>query len=191
MSTLAQNISVLTNSHPVRHADPETGAITYPNEMPLFEQLRSEIGSSSRRGGQSGAGSRSPIALGAVALWSEIQESLNTSYITITGRDNPVLSAEEKLNTWAHAAADTDTIRRCVAVTGKWIEGIRELLNPTPSVELVGACPSCRQTHATEREGDERIRNTALSATTAEAKCRACGAQWDSTQFEELLHLLR
>lgn len=188
MTALVQNISVLTTAHPVRHIDPETGATTYPHEMPLFEQLRNEIGASSRRGGQSGTGSRSPIALGAVTLWSEIQESLNTSYISITGKDNPTLSAEEKLSIWVKAAKEADVIRRCTDTTGGWIKAIRELLNPTPSVELVGACPACEQTHAFTIEGEEKVRNTALTATVTEANCRSCGAQWDHTQFEELLH---
>lgn len=188
MNSLAQNISVLTKPHPVRHIDPENGAVSYPQEMPLFAQLRNEIGSSSRRGGSSGSGSRSPIALGAVALWSDIQEALNTSYISITGQDAPALSAEQKLDTWVHAATDSETIQRCADTTSKWISEIRELLNPQPSIELLGACPACKQTHAFTDEGDERIRNTALKATTSEAKCRSCGAQWDSTQFEELLH---
>lgn len=185
---LAKNISILAKTHPERHKDNETGKISYQQEISLFEQLRTEIGSSSRRGGKSGSGSRSPVALAAVALWSEIQESLNTAHIEITGTDDPKKSAELKLEMWTEAATSGETLTRCVETTGRWIEQIRELINPVPSIELIGACPACGQCYSfTEQEG-ETLRNTALTATTQGARCGACGAEWEPQQFEQLRH---
>lgn len=190
MSTtkLTQNFDVLTRPHIVRHIDNETGQTSYPQEIALFEQLRTEIGSSSRRGGKSGSGSRSPVALAAVALWSEIQESLNTSYISITGADSPELQPESKLETWASAAQDYDTLARCVETTSRWIAEIRELINPEPSIELVGQCPACGNSHAFTEQDGETIRNTALSANVYGANCRSCDAHWEPSQFEDLKH---
>lgn len=185
---LSKNITVLTKAHPVKHIDPENGSVSYPNETSLFEQLRTEIGSSSRRGGKGGSGSRSPVALAAVALWSEIQESLNTSYIANTGTDNPELPPETKLENWASFAKDEETIIRCVETTSQWIAEIRELINPEPSVELVGRCPACGNTHAFTEQDGETIRNTALSANMFGANCRSCGAHWEPRQFEDLKH---
>lgn len=183
---LAKNISVLTKAHPVKHVDPETGGISYPNESSLFEQIRTEIGSSSRRGGKSGSGSRSPVALAAVALWSEIQESLNTSYIANMGADKPELRPEMKLESWVSFAEDPETIARCVETTGRWIAEIRELINPEPSIELVGRCPACGNSHAFTEQDGETIRNTALTANIHGANCRSCDAHWKPNQFEDL-----
>ncbi|QIV87525.1 hypothetical protein D3791_10585 [Glutamicibacter mishrai] len=188
---LSKNITVLTKAHPVKHIDPENGSVSYPNETSLFEQIRKEIGSSSRRGGKSGSGSRSPVALAAVALWSEIQESLNTSYIANTGTENPELPPETKLDSWASFAKDEETIIRCVETTSQWIAEIRELINPEPSVELVGRCPACGNTHAFTEQDGETIRNTALNASMFGANCRSCGAHWEPKQFEDLKHQIR
>lgn len=185
---LAKNISVLSKAHPIRHVDPENGLVSYPNESSLFEQLRTEIGSSSRRGGKSGSGSRSPVALAAVSLWSEIQESLNTAHILISGTDAPKKSAEEKLELWADAAKDEDTMFRCTTTTNEWIQQIRELLNPVPSIEIIGACPSCGERYAFTEQDGETLRNAALTATVHGAKCGACGAEWEPGQFEHLKH---
>lgn len=188
---LAKNISILTKTHPERHQDPETGQYSFKQEISLFEQLRYEIGSSSRRGGKSGSGSRSPIALAAVTLWAEIQESLNTAHILIAGSDAPAKSAEEKLELWTSAAKDEDTISRCTTTTSEWIEQIRELLNPVPSIEIVGACPACGERYAYIEQDGETLRNTAITATIKGAQCGACGAEWGPDQFEDLKGQIR
>lgn len=188
---LAKNISILTRTHPERHKDNETGKISFQQEISLFEQLRTEIGSSSRRGGKSGSGSRSPVALAAVALWSEIQESLNTAYIEITGTDAPEKSTEQKLEKWTEAATNGETLSRCVETTGIWIEQIRNLINPVPSIELIGACPACGERYAFTEQDSETLRNAALTATIYGAKCGSCGAEWEPEQFEQLRRSIR
>jgi len=186
---LAINIETLVSDHPVDHVDPVTKKVTHPKEIALLEQLRMEIQSGRRPGGGSGSGSRSPVALGAVTLYNEIRESLNTAYISLTGKDDHAVSPEDKLRLWQKAAVSRgdDAITKCTKITAKWIEAINELISPETKLELVGACPACGNTHHTEEVDGEPTRNRALYATLAKAECRSCGAVWTSKEDKLML----
>lgn len=188
ISQLDQNINVLARDHRATHTDPITRKTSYPTEFGLLQQLRLETASGTRRGAQSGSGSRSPIALAAVVLWSEIQETLNTAMISITGRDHPELAAETKLIAWNDAAvrAGEPVVGKCVKTTDKWIKDITELLNPEPSIDIKGQCPECHEHHSVLTQDGEKLLNTALTATLLEAKCRNCGASWARQDFAAL-----
>lgn len=190
LQQLNESIRLLTREHRTLHVDAETSKATYPIELSLFDQLRLEQASGRRGGGgASGSGSRSPVAMAALILWTEIRESLNTTHISITGTDAPAMTPETKLELWVqHAARSTDDAvpARCLQAVNSWANAIQDLLNPVPSIEINGPCPACKQPHVWTLEDGERIRNTALTATTTEAKCRACHAEWSSTEFDEL-----
>ena len=189
LTTLTQNIHILAREHKTRHHDETTGKTTYPTELSLFDQLRLELESGRRATGTSGNGSRSPIALGAVILWNEIRETLNTTTITITGHDQPTTTPEQKLELWITTARQTNDqalTQRCIRKTTAWINAINDLINPEPSIEISGACPACHQTHAWTLEDGEYRRNTALTATITTAKCRTCQAEWARQDFENL-----
>lgn len=189
---LAQNIHVLVNDHRVTHTDPVSGEVTHPEEIALLEQLRMEIQSGRRAGGGSGSGSRSPVALGAVTLYNEIRETLNTAFISLTGKDDHSVSPEDKLRAWQKGAEarNEEAVARCARTTTKWIEAINELINPEAKIELIGACPACGNTHHTEEVDGEPTRNSALYATLTKAECRSCGAVWAKQDMRSLaLHL--
>lgn len=182
----------LTRAHRAIHVDAESGDKTFPTELSLFEQLQQEIESGRRaNGGGGGTGSRSPIAIPAFSLWSEIRETLSTMHITITGKDEPRLRAEAKLQKWA-AWTRSDTSgeagRKCLANAASWASSIEQLLNPVRRTEIVGRCPQteCGATHAWTWVEDEYVRNTALTATGAEATCGACGKVWAGAELHTL-----
>lgn len=193
LQQLNESIRLLTREHRTLHIDAATGKATYPIELSLFDQLRLEQASGRRGGAVSGSGSRSPVAMAALILWTEIRESLNTTHISITGTDAPAMTPETKLELWVqHAARSTDDAvpERCLQVVNSWSNAIQGLLNPVPGIEINGPCPACNQTHAWTLDDGERIRNTALTATTTEAKCRSCHAEWSSTEFDKLATLI-
>ncbi|MFC8037841.1 hypothetical protein ACFUOZ_00615 [Paenarthrobacter sp. NPDC057355] len=187
---LRSTVHRLTRDHKTTHVDAVTGQVTYPTELALFTQLRQEQASGSRAAtGAKSSGSRSPIALGAVTLWSEIREILNTMHIALTGKDNPALSPEQKLLSWAEAAnldESGQSAERCLRSATKWASAIEALLNPVPRLEVKGACPACHATHAWTWVEDEYVRNTAITATRHEARCGACNTSWEGPAINDL-----
>lgn len=191
---LRSTVHRLTRDHKTTFVDSETGHVTYPTELALFTQLRQEQASGSRAAtGAKSSGSRSPIALGAVTLWSEIRETLNTMHIALTGKDNPTLTPEQKLQHWADATAGDTTgqsAEKCLRSATKWATAIETLLNPIPRLEVKGACPTCAATHAWTWVEGEYVRNTAITATRNEARCGACQTSWEGQAINDLANNL-
>ncbi|MBD1541037.1 hypothetical protein G9E11_01950 [Arthrobacter sp. IA7] len=181
----------LTRDHRTTHVDPDTGIKSYPTELSLFEQLRQEIASGRRPSTGGSSGSRSPIAIPAFGLWAEIRETLATMHIAITGRDEPKLSAESKLQKWAawtQSDVGGESAQKCLHSATAWASAIEQLLNPVRRTEIVGACPveACGASHAWTWEDGEYVRNTAITATGAEARCGACGTTWAGAELHSL-----
>ncbi|WDF34562.1 hypothetical protein PTW37_06590 [Arthrobacter agilis] len=192
---LRDQIHTLTREHRVTYTDPETGAVSYPTQVSLFDQLRQEQASGARNTGNSGSGSRSPIAIQAVMLWSEIRDTLNTRHILIQGTDRPDIAPEYKLHAWhVHTLADTtgDAQKNCLRTAAGWAQAIESLINPVRRIEIVGVCPvdECRASHAWTWNEDEWVRNTAITATGLEAQCGACGMKWDADTLHDLPALM-
>ena len=206
---LLQAVHELTRSHLTAHIDTETGEArtTYADsatgtnkpfkELSLFDQLRKEQASGTRStgGGTNGSGSRAPVAIQALVLWSEIQESLNTRIIQSTGNDQPNLRVEEKLQKWAaHTLQDTTGAMQlqCLSHLVSWVSAIRGMLYPVRKTEIVGRCPACQKSFAWSWAEDEWIRNTALTAVGLDVSCGSCGSQWSGAdQAAELASSLR
>ncbi|KQQ98405.1 hypothetical protein ASF72_18340 [Arthrobacter sp. Leaf141] len=190
--TLNATVHRLTREHRTTNTDADTGEKSYPTELSLFQQLQQEIQSGRRaEGAGGGTGSRSPIAIPAFSLWSEIRETLATMHTAITGKDEPKLSAESKLQKWAawtQADNSGETARKCLENATKWMLSIQQMLNPVRRAEIVGACPQdeCGATHAWTWDEGEYVRNTAITATGAEATCGACGTVWAGTELYTL-----
>jgi hypothetical protein len=194
---LNEAVHRLTREHRITYIDAESGDKSFPTELSLFEQLRQEIQSGRRaKASGGGTGSRSPIAIPAFSLWCEIRETLSTKHIAITGKDEPGLSPESKLQKWAvWTQADTtgEAGKKCLENATKWMLSIQQLLNPIRRTEIVGGCPQpdCGATHAWTWVEDEYVRNTALTATGAEATCGACGTTWIGVELHALAMDLR
>ncbi|TLM87223.1 hypothetical protein [Pseudarthrobacter sp. NamE5] len=184
----------LTRNHRVTHTDPHTGKTSYLTVLSLFTQLRQEQASGNRRsGGSKSTGSRSPIAINAVTLWSEIRETLSTRFIAFTGKDDTNMLPETKLQKWAVSTlADTTgrSIETCLRTATTWATSIESLISPTPRIEVRGACPACAATHAWTWDQDEYVRNTAITATRHEARCGACGTTWAGADIHDLAETL-
>lgn len=192
---LTATVHRLTRDHKTSHTDPHTGEVSYPTVLSLFTQLRQEQASGNRRasGGKS-TGSRSPIAINAVALWSDIRETLSTKHIAITGKDDTNMLPEAKLQKWAVATfADTTgrTTEQCLRTATTWAAAIENLISPTPRIEVQGTCPACAATHAWTWDQDEYVRNTAITATRHEARCGACGTTWTGAAIHNLANTIR
>lgn len=141
---LNATIHRLIREHRTTHVDTGSGNKSFPTELSLFEQLQQEIESGRRaNGGGGGTGSRSPIAIPAFSLWSEIRETLATMHIAITGKDEPKLSPESKLQKWAawtQSDNSGEATRKCLESATRWMTAIQRLLNPVRRVEIVGRC---------------------------------------------------
>lgn len=191
VNLLNATVHRLTSDHRTTHTDPDTGTKSYPTEMSLFEQLRQEIASSSRPSTGGSSGSRTPIAVPAFGLWAEIREVLATMHIVITGRDEPKLSAEAKLQKWAawtQSDVSGDAAQKCLTSSTSWAASIEQLLNPVRRIEIQGCCPveECGASHAWTWDEDEYVRNTAITATGNEARCGACGTTWAGAELHTL-----
>lgn len=193
LQNLNDQVHQLTRPHRTTYTDQDTGAVTYPTELSLFDQLRQEQASGNRSGGggASGSGSRSPVAIQALMLWMEIRETLNTQYILITGKDDHAVTPEAKLQKWgAHTQSDAkfDEAKRCLETVSGWAAAIRDLLHPVRRTEISGPCPNenCGATHAWKWVDGEYLRNTAITATGAEARCAACGQTWTGNALHSL-----
>lgn len=191
---LIATVHRLTRDHKTTHTDPHTGEVTYPTVLSLFTQLRQEQASGNRRasGGKS-SGPRSPIAINAVTLWSEIRETLSTKHIALSGKDDTSMLPETKLQKWAVATLADTTGReteRCLQTAAKWAAAIQGLISPAPRIEVQGACPACAATHAWTWADDEYVRYTAITANRHEARCGACGATWEGSAIADLANTL-
>lgn len=180
----------LTRDHKTTFTDPHTGAVSYPTVLSLFTQLRQEQASGSRLGtGGKASGSRSPIAINAVTLWSEIRETLSTMHIAATGQDDRTLTPEAKLQKWAVSTLSDNSghaTEKCFRTAARWAAAIESLISPIPRIEVRGACPHCAATHAWTWDEDEYVRNTAITATRYDARCGACCASWTGQAINDL-----
>ncbi|GAA4176499.1 DUF7341 domain-containing protein [Gryllotalpicola koreensis] len=76
----------------------------------------------------------------------------------------------------------------------RWANAVRSYLNPTArEVPIKAPCPACGVEYLDKHDAGELIQSRALvfmrdkqTETTTGARCNACGATWDSSQFRML-----
>src|SRR5271156_431068 len=86
---------------------------------------------------------------------------------------------------------DCDLIERYTDQLLRWNILGAELLAATPRVFLEVPCPRCSARHAYHRDSaGEKVRTRALRVAEDGARCGACGAQWEPSQFRWLAKLL-
>ncbi|WP_295108681.1 hypothetical protein [uncultured Kocuria sp.] len=194
MTLLAETVHQLTRTHKVQVPGTQHPA-QYADALPLLEQLRMLIRGTGHGGqeiGGAGGGSKPPINLRALDLWTEITTTVNQGW---PGAGRPVTQSVPlgfKLRAWAEQ--DPENVRltdQCLA----WAEQITRAIHPVKRIDIMGTCPSCQCTHVmnTDPETGEHTYNHALTAYTepAHVACAVCGTTWEGQAIHHLRGLVR
>lgn len=151
---------------------------TTTGEIPsLLAQLEAAVEGTGGTNGAPGAGAhRSPIGLEAAELLGQISR-------TVAHRTGPLANS---IRTWAATdRADPDQAEH-------WVATARDIVNPTRSFEVRGACPLCgrRRVWTTDPTTGTRVRRAALqvSYATRSARCIApgCTGHWADGYLDHL-----
>lgn len=177
----------LVNTH-LTTTRTEDGPVTAP-EPPLLLILERTVASNSGRGSTAGvSGEGGPLNLGALELLRRIQSDLvEAGY--------PGMEPRAALASWWTDASREDEpeegLRILLEVGTRWIDGIRELLDPTRRVPMKDtACPGCGNTHVYAESSGETVRTPAVvlypGCLPPEAECMACGTSWSGGELLDL-----
>lgn len=178
----------LVNTH-LATSRTEDGPVTAP-ELPLLMILERAIASSSGRGSTSGvSGVGGPLNLGALELSKRIEEELSAA-------GYPGMEPREAVSRWWNEASSEETgsedqLRILLEAGITWIDGIRELLDPTRKVPMKDTtCPGCGNGEVYVELAGEDVRTPAIvlypSCHPPEAECLACGTLWSGGELLDL-----
>lgn len=173
----------------------DDGTVSRHRAPSLLNQLRSQVGNSSGRGGA--PGKTAPIPINADAL-----DLLNT----ITWGAGELLELAEARSEHPNVEA---RLRAVVAVAGGWtdleavhgvrlslagwVRAIRALLDPPKRLYLAAPCPRCEQSMVWRRDESigEDVQQPALQVDGIDGcTCLSCGAHWAPELFEHLASVL-
>ena len=158
-------------------------------DEPLLEQLRVAIHSNiGGGGGGKPARERTPLDVGAFALYEDIDGRIRSWMGEMGGKVGKSLTPVQVLRTWytlwtsgQHEPQLTDSYTR--AIEG-WGQQIKDKLDPPPSFEITSKCPVCGQEWIIVGVGESKESVRVLSAVEREnmddsyAVCRACNKVW-------------
>lgn len=173
--------------HRRRHAR-TVAAVAVPA---LLQQLQDEIpnGSDSAHSAGGSGAARSPLALAALDLVTEV--ATVTRY-----RPGPGLTLIEHVGAWCAAVcADETQLPRAVEVAAGWPDRARAVLDPENHWTIPGACPDCGHTTAYVAQDGDTVRRPTLtldtSSTPQRARCLRCPARWvGESQLQQLNRVL-
>lgn len=155
-----------------RRAARQAPTVTVPS---LLQQLQDAVpGSGNTDHGAPSAGStRSPLALAALDLLTEIARTAGVR----AGNGSPAFT--DQLRAWAERACGDETQVVQAAVTAAdWPDRARTLLDPPKRWTAPGACPDCGKNTAYVRQDGEVVRRPAIEfdRTSGTARCLRCPA---------------
>jgi hypothetical protein len=196
----------LNPQYPEEHAEkwivtriPDGKELVTVKRDPLLVQLRKAIASSTSAPSNpvSGGGAMmGGLNMAAFAFYETVDGRIRAAWAELRGDNSKALS-EAILRKWFvrvrnlfEAGQVPDSfVYEWQRITRGWVRQIEGMFNPEVVKELVGPCPECESTRATNREGEEQ---SALylhysSENNAEALCRICG--WNVSGDRGLLEL--
>lgn len=158
-----------------RQAARDTPTVTIPS---LLHQLQAAIPTGNETGssGSSPAGSRSPIAVAALDLLTEIERTIGAA----RGAD-----LAGQLRPWCDRVCNDETqVVRAAELAADWPDRIRTLLDPPTRWTMPGACPACGKTTSYVDQDGEQVRRPAIEfdPKAGRARCLRCPARWDGEQ---------
>ena len=192
-------VDELTLSKPVKV--PTDDGHTWATEDPLLVQLQEAVSSSLSSGSGSGGAPWTRNVLDSDALHqAAIITSTIGDWCRIAGAEvtrDPV----KDLRAWyAKRLSAQDPESFYLGVLLKWVATIRTIISPPKTLEILGACPVCKEQTYTNATG-ETVRNplvmiyrpdTTNMHKAARATCRACDTVWQGDEaMEELADELK
>lgn len=178
--------------------------------QPLIGQLRTAIASSVAGGGQGSnlASERNVINAEAFDLYDRIEDGA-VKLLSIYAGINPFLLPEQNIRQASvgiykqilDGKLEEERIPWIIRSLKGWITAINRILNPPVTLELMGSCPICSESHAKLNETDsgraliiewhnpDHGFSNALQ--NCLARCRACRNVWTGDlQLRELAYVL-
>jgi hypothetical protein len=161
----------------------------------LLNQLRSQVGNSSGRGGAPGKTAPIPINADALDLLNTIAWGTD-DLVRLADVAPEVASVEGRLKAVAAAAGgwtDLEAVHGVRLALSGWVRAIRTLLDPPKRLYLAAPCPRCERSMVWRRDESigEDVQQPALQVDGIEGcTCLACGAHWPPTLFEHLASVL-
>jgi len=165
----------------------------------LLVQLRKSIASSTSAPSNpvsGGSAMMGGLNIASFALYETVDGRIRAAWAELRGEKSKALS-EAILRKWFvrvrnlyEAGQVPDSfVYEWQRITRGWVRQIEGMFNPEVVKELVGPCPECQATRASNRDGEEQ---SALylhysSENTPEAMCRVCG--WNVSGDRGLLEL--
>jgi len=160
--------------------------VIHRKDPALLDRLRVAI--SNNMGGGSGAGQaareRTPLDIAALTLYEEIDERIRSWVLELGGKPDGDLGG--RLQHWYRlfiGSSMADEGHRLLVVR-RWVQSIRDLLEPPSKAEITASCPRCGRMWVLVGHGEQAEPVRALwmiSRDTLEesyAICRGCSVRW-------------
>jgi hypothetical protein len=173
----------------------DDGTVSRHRAPSLLDQLRSQVGNSSGRGGAPGKTAPIPINADALDLLNTITWGTD-DLVRLADVSPDVASVEGRLKAVAAAAGgwtDLEAVHGVRLALSGWVRAIRTLLDPPKRLYLAAPCPRCEQSMVWRRDESigEDVQQPALQVDGIEGcTCLACGAHWPPQLFEHLASVL-
>lgn len=195
----------------IRQESDDEVFITKVPVQPLIGQLRTAIGSSVAGGGQGSnlASERNVLNAEALDLYDRIEDGAAKLYFLYCPGEVPYMLPEQNIRQASvgiykqllDGTLDESRIPGIIRNVKVWATAINRILNPPVTLELMGSCPECGETHAKVNESesgraliiewhnpDHGFSNALQNCL---ARCRSCRNVWlGDLQLRELAYVL-
>ena len=212
LEQLREVIDVLTTTQTVDVRQESEGEVFVTKALvqPLIGQLRTAIASSVAAGGNGSSlpSERNVLNAEALDLYDRIEDGA-VKLLGIYSDSVPFLLPEQNIRQASvgiykqdlDGKLDEERIPGIIRNLKAWVTAINRILNPPVTLELMGKCPNCEQTHAKLNETDSgraliiewHNPDSGLSNALQNclARCRACRNVWiGDLQLRELAYVL-
>lgn len=199
---MSVDVEVLIHDH--KKAVSTIDGLEFHTAPALLAQLRDAVfGGGVADGAGNSMKAKLPIQAAALDLYMLIDRQITEAWVAAFNRPPNADRIETLLAEWAAWAQDETLVtvaNRDVyardAASG-WVAAIEDYLNPPRLAEISAPCPTCEVENIYRHQDGEEVRTTALSfvrdrqtGETLRAECRACGVQWQPSQFEFLANMI-
>lgn len=162
-------------------------------DLPLLDWLHNAITSDTGGSGGSGkaARERTPLDIGAFALYERIDGRVRSWMLDLGGRVGKGLTPTDILRSWYvlwNVQPHTDHLVAAYAsILEGWEESVKDILDPPKRIEITAPCPVCGQEWVNiglrdDPDDIERVRVLVAveraDITESYAMCKACSKVW-------------